>query len=267
MKKIISTIGITATVLASHYSHANVGVTVTLTDTDYVIGWASPGNENYDAASNDFLDSSFSGRDLTLDYSFDNQQVGIKIGGLSEESDIFPEYELQPGESNSAKRDEWTLFYTYRFDNGWSLTGGYYDSTFSIEDNFSISLGDGTTGLVNTDFDIENSGYFVGASYVTNLTDNFGAFFRLAVQTSDNSFNLLNTLEGFDDFSDSGSTSGTATVFGTGVYYVLGENSVITLFYDAKNFSYDEFTWESGGSPISYEEDMSSLGLSLRYSL
>lgn len=252
---------ITAALFIFQSSYADIGVSVTAAKTDYTIGWASPVQDGSgEVEGNDFVDTDFIGRDLTLDYAFEEHQFGVKIGGLSSESPVLS-YELAEGFSNSGKRDEWSLFYTYRLDNGFAITGGYYDSSFEIEDNYTYSGIEGTT-----DFKVENSGYFAGASYAMSFSENIGGFVRLAYQLSDVNLEYFDTFDG-DDYLDLGETTGTAFVLGAGIYYVLGESSSVTLFYDAKNFSYDKFVWEQEEGLTSYEEDMSSLGLSFRYTL
>ena len=144
----------------------------------------------------DAIDDTFFYRDLGIDYSWGNHQVGVKFGGLDESKGAIDIRDSGPQaatvETGDAERDEWSLFYTYRTPWGIALTTGYYSSETDTTRNFTADitdlLGNGsnvTADLSQTaDKTIENDGRFVGAAYGRPLSERIGVV-RIGYQWSE----------------------------------------------------------------------------------
>ena len=161
--------------LYSQSAHAGFAVSVTGGSADYELEVIeNPGAEDEFV---DAIDDTFFYRDLGIDYSWGNHQVGVKFGGLDESKGAIDIRDSGPQaatvETGDAERDEWSLFYTYRTPWGIALTTGYYSSETDTTRNFTADitdlLGNGsnvTADLSQTaDKTIENDGWFVGAAY------------------------------------------------------------------------------------------------------
>lgn len=264
MKKNITKLTSLALLMLSTQANAGFAVSSTVGSSDYEL------NFNNQYANGDTsvygIEDTFLYRDITFDYSWDNHQVGIKLGGLANQDDIINEdRNIDTGidgldslttTTGGGSRDEKSIFYTYRFDNGLALTAGYYVSNFDVDTSTEETFSGGTLYSGRQNYDFENSGVFVGIAYGYSFSDRFGGYTRLGYQTS--SFNKLTTYDDtFIDYSKTGDSpwvetsvnniqasssykvSGDALVYGFGLFYAVTENIVASLNYDAKSFSYD----------------------------
>jgi opacity protein-like surface antigen len=115
-------------------------------------------------------------------------------------------------------------------------------------------------------------------AYGKSFTERLGGFVRAGYQISEVDL-TLNGAETYDapfdqfDYDATGvaTVDGKATVLGAGLFYALGENMSVTLYYDLKSFSYDDyqFAFDDGYEPQGqsrFDEDQSTVGLTLRYS-
>lgn len=280
--------------LYSQSAHAGFAVSVTGGSADYELEVIeNPGAEDEFV---DAIDDTFFYRDLGIDYSWGNHQVGVKFGGLDESKGAIDIRDSGPQaatvETGDAERDEWSLFYTYRTPWGIALTTGYYSSETDTTRNFTADitdlLGNGsnvTADLSQTaDKTIENDGWFVGAAYGRPLSERIGVFARIGYQWSemeesidaqlDFSVPVQNTgtvqvTEAYsetDSFSRSGDFDGDAFVYGVGAYWAVSESYSLNLFYEVKDFDYDKGTYEGETIPLKISEEQSMVGLTLRYS-
>lgn len=253
-----------ALLMLSTQANAGFAISTTVGSSDYELNFNNQFGDRDEGTYG--IEDNFLYRDITIDYSWDNHQVGIKIGGLANQDNIINEdygtvdYGIDElmiaTETGGGSRDEKSLFYTYRFDNGFALTGGYYVSNFDVDSLYEDTFSGGTPYSEKTNYDFENSGMFIGVAYGHSFSERFGGYARLGYQTS--SFDKLTTYDtttkGYSRTGDSpwvetevnnvqGTSSykatGDALVYGLGLFYVVTENIVASLNYDAKNFSYD----------------------------
>ena len=281
--------------LSSASVHAGVALTVTAGSADYELSVAEVGYE-------EVIDDRFNSRDISLDYSWDNHQVGIKVGGLAKVDDAidatFDESQWQAVvlDQGAVERDEWSLFYTYRLENGIALTGGYYNSEAKVDRNFEVSggdyFGDGSdwafTDTQHATKNVDNKGIFLGAAYGMSFTDRLGGFVRAGYQTSKMKEEIaasrqteIPEAQWVDNISmvRDLESDGSAVVYGIGLFYGIAENWSTTLFVDVKNFSYDDAKYNNkvfdadGNSLFSgadetdtkIDESQTTIGISLRY--
>ena len=288
LKKTAVLIG--ALALYSQSAYAGFAVSVTTGSADYeleVTEFAGTENQFVDA-----IDDTFFYRDLGIDYSWGNHQVGAKIGGLDESKGAIDIRDSSPRlstiESGDAERDEWSLFYTYRTPWGIALTTGYYSSetdtarTFTADITDLVGDGSGVTADFSQSADkkVENDGWFLGAAYGRPITERVGVFARIGYQWSDmeESIDLVTTFEipvqaGLPEAqtqSDSGSRKGEfdgdAFVYGLGAYWAVSESYSLNLFYEVKDFDYDNSSYDGGTDAVEISEEQSMFGLTLRYS-
>ena len=235
----------------------------------------------------DSIDDRFFYRDLSLDYSWDNHQVAVKIGGLAKSNgaiDIKSSTELGATiQTGDAERDEWSMYYTYRTEVGVALTAGYYSSEADTVRSFTANFTQGSlngTFIQSADKVVENDGFFLGAAYGMALSERTGVFARLGYQWSDveeqidatQNFTIpvqagnTNVVTSQQTFTRSLDLSGNAIVYGVGGYWAVTDNISLNLFYEVKDFDYSEDAYNDGGS-VQLEEEQDMLGLTLRYSL
>ena len=274
----------------SQSAYAGFAVSVTTGSADYeleVTEFAGTENQFVDA-----IDDTFFYRDLGIDYSWGNHQVGAKFGGLDESKGAIDIRDSSPQastvESGDAERDEWSLFYTYRTPWGIALTTGYYSSetdtarTFTADITDLVGDGSGVTADFSQSADkkVENDGWFLGAAYGRPITERVGVFARVGYQWSDmeESIDLVQTFEipvqaGFPEAqtqSNSGSRKGEfdgdAFVYGLGAYWAVSESYSLNLFYEVKDFDYDNSSYDGGTDQVEISEEQSMFGLTLRYS-
>lgn len=236
----------------------------------------------------DSIDDRFFYRDLSLDYSWDNHQVAVKIGGLAKSNgaiDITSSTATAATiETGDAERDEWSMYYTYR-TGGVALTAGYYSSETDTVRSFSANGANLISGYSGTFIQtankvVENDGFFLGAAYGMSLTERTGVFARLGYQWSDVEEQIdatraitipvqtgvTSVITGSDAFSRSLDLSGNAIVYGVGGYWAVTDTISLNLFYEVKDFDYSEDAYADGGS-VQLEEEQDMFALTLRYSL
>ena len=276
--------------LYSQSAYAGFAVSVTGGSADYELEVIeNPGAEDEFI---DAIDDSFFYRDLGIDYSWGNHQVGVKLGGLAESKGAIDITDSQPDmrtvESGDAERDEWSLFYTYRTPWGIALTTGYYSSETDTKRTFGADITDlfaDGTGITadfsqSADKKVENDGWFLGAAYGRPLTERIGVFARVGYQWSemeesiDGSYsftvpvqdNVTTEYVQAEDISRSGDFDGDALVYGVGAYWAVSESYSLNLFYEVKDFDYDNGTYDGETVPVKISEEQSMFGLTLRYS-
>jgi opacity protein-like surface antigen len=281
---------ISALGIYSQSAYADFAVSVTAGSADYELEVIeNPGAENEFV---DAIDDTFFYRDLGIDYSWGNHQVGVKIGGLDESKGAIDIRDSSPQaatvETGDAKRDEWSLFYTYRTPWGIALTTGYYSSETDTTRNFSADIqdllnnGSNVTAQLSQSADktVDNDGWFVGAAYGRPLTERIGVFARLGYQWSEMEESIdaaqdftvpvqTGVTQAFtqsDSFSRSGDFDGNAFVYGVGAYWAVSESYSLNLFYEVKDFDYDSGTYDGETRPVKISEEQSMVGLTLRYS-
>jgi opacity protein-like surface antigen len=281
---------ISALGIYSQSAYADFAVSVTAGSADYELELIeNPGAENEFV---DAIDDTFFYRDLGIDYSWGNHQVGVKIGGLDESKGAIDIRDSSPQaatvETGDAKRDEWSLFYTYRTPWGIALTTGYYSSETDTTRNFSADIqdllnnGSNVTAQLSQSADktVDNDGWFVGAAYGRPLTERIGVFARLGYQWSEMEESIdaardftipvqTGVTQAFtqsDSFSRSGDFDGNAFVYGVGAYWAVSESYSLNLFYEVKDFDYDSGTYDGETRPVKISEEQSMVGLTLRYS-
>lgn len=267
--------------VSSLSAYAQWAVSVTAGSADYKL-------EAIEGTFVDAIDDTFTYRDLGIDYSWGNHQVGIKIGGLAESNgaiDIRSSTEISATvETGDAERDEMSVFYTYRTSIGVALTGGYYTSEVSSKRTFTANYtnigGFAGTFSQNADKIVDNDGFFFGAAYGRALSDRTGVYARLGYQDSDvkeqinatRDFTLpvqtglATAVTDSDAFSRSLDLSGDAIVYGVGGYWAVTDTISLNLFYEVKDFNYSLDAYDNGGS-VQLEEEQDMIGLTLRYSL
>ena len=274
----------------SQSAYAGFAVSVTAGSADYeleVTEFAGTENEFVDA-----IDDTFFYRDLGIDYSWGNHQVGAKIGGLDKSKGAIDIRDSSPQastvESGDAERDEWSLFYTYRTPWGIALTTGYYSSETDTARTFTADITDlvGDGAGVTADFSqsadkkVENDGWFLGAAYGRPITERVGVFARIGYQWSDmeESIDLEQTFEipvqagvleaqtQSNSGSRKGEFDGDAFVYGVGAIWAVSESYSINLFYEVKDFDYDNSSYDGGTDQVEISEEQSMFGLTLRYS-
>jgi opacity protein-like surface antigen len=281
---------ISALGIYSQSAYADFAVSVTAGSADYELEVIeNPGAENEFV---DAIDDTFFYRDLGIDYSWGNHQVGVKIGGLDESKGAIDIRDSSPQaatvETGDAKRDEWSLFYTYRTPWGIALTTGYYSSETDTTRNFSADIqdllnnGSNVTAQLSQSADktVDNDGWFVGAAYGRPLTERIGVFARLGYQWSEMEESIdaardftipvqTGVTQAFtqsDSLSRSGDFDGNAFVYGVGAYWAVSESYSLNLFYEVKDFDYDSGTYDGETIPLKISEEQSMVGLTLRYS-
>jgi opacity protein-like surface antigen len=281
---------ISALGIYSQSAFADFAVSVTAGSADYELELIeNPGAENEFV---DAIDDTFFYRDLGIDYSWGNHQVGVKIGGLDESKGAIDIRDSSPQaatvETGDAKRDEWSLFYTYRTPWGIALTTGYYSSETDTTRNFSADIqdllnnGSNVTAQLSQSADktVDNDGWFVGAAYGRPLTERIGVFARLGYQWSEMEESIdaaqdftvpvqTGVTQAFtqsDSLSRSGDFDGNAFVYGVGAYWAVSESYSLNLFYEVKDFDYDSGTYDGETIPLKISEEQSMVGLTLRYS-
>lgn len=281
---------ISALGIYSQSAYADFAVSVTAGSADYELEVIeNPGAENEFV---DAIDDTFFYRDLGIDYSWGNHQVGVKIGGLDESKGAIDIRDSSPQaatvETGDAKRDEWSLFYTYRTPWGIALTTGYYSSETDTTRNFSADIqdllnnGSNVTAQLSQSADktVDNDGWFVGAAYGRPLTERIGVFARLGYQWSEMEESIdaardftipvqTGVTQAFtqsDSLSRSGDFDGNAFVYGVGAYWAVSESYSLNLFYEVKDFDYDSGTYDGETRPVKISEEQSMVGLTLRYS-
>lgn len=281
---------ISALGIYSQSAFADFAVSVTAGSADYELELIeNPGAENEFV---DAIDDTFFYRDLGIDYSWGNHQVGVKIGGLDESKGAIDIRDSSPQaatvETGDAKRDEWSLFYTYRTPWGIALTTGYYSSETDTTRNFSADIqdllnnGSNVTAQLSQSADktVDNDGWFVGAAYGRPLTERIGVFARLGYQWSEMEESIdaardftipvqTGVTQAFtqsDSLSRSGDFDGNAFVYGVGAYWAVSESYSLNLFYEVKDFDYDSGTYDGETRPVKISEEQSMVGLTLRYS-
>ena len=267
--------------VSSLSAYAQWAVSVTAGSADYKL-------EAIEGTFVDAIDDTFTYRDLGIDYSWGNHQVGIKIGGLAESNgaiDIRSSTEISATvETGDAERDEMSVFYTYRTNIGVALTGGYYTSEVSSNRTFTRNYtnigGFAGTYSQNANKVVDNDGFFFGAAYGRALSDRTGVYARLGYQDSDveeqinatRDFTipvqtgLATAITDSDAFSRSLDLSGDAIVYGVGGYWAVTDTISLNLFYEVKDFNYSLDAYDNGGS-VQLEEEQDMIGLTLRYSL
>ena len=274
----------------SQSAYAGFAVSVTGGTAEYELKVIeNPGTEDQFI---DAIDDRFFYRDLGIDYSWGNHQVGVKLGGLAESKGAIDIVDSQPDmrtvDSGDAERDEWSLFYTYRTPWGIALTTGYYSSETDTKRAFGADitdlLNDGTG--ITADFSqaadkkVENDGWFLGAAYGRPLTERIGVFARVGYQWSemeesiDGSYSFTVPVQQYvateyveaEDISRSGDFDGDALVYGVGAYWAVSESYSLNLFYEVKDFDYDNGTYDGETVPVKISEEQSMFGLTLRYS-
>lgn len=237
--------------------------------------------------------------DLTLDYSWGNHQVGVKHAmqlkesGIVDESstydlnDAFPGLAYDYSTTGSGERSETSLFYTYRFGEGWAWTTGYYTSDFEVlkSTEYSWNQVGLDVGLTNDLFPsdnqtetVNNEGYFTGLGYGTSFGGGWGGFARLGYQVAEveNPFSSIRSYEDGSTYEDLFfvESDGSATVWGVGIFYALSSDWVVTLQYDAKSYSYDDaqpvniqdgVSVDTSGYTAKLDESQNSIYLTLRY--
>ena len=279
--------------LYSQSAYAGFAVSVTGGSADYELEVIeNPGTENQFV---DAIDDTFFYRDLGIDYSWGNHQVGLKYGGLAESNGAIDIRDSSPQastvETGDAERDEWSLFYTYRTPWGIALTTGYYSSETDTTRTFTADiqdlLGNGsnvTADLTQSaDKKIENDGWFLGAAYGRPLSDRVGVFARVGYQWSDMKESIDAALDftvpvqnngvvpvtteytQSDSFSRSGDFDGDALVYGVGAYWAVSESYSLNLFYEVKDFDYSSGAYDGETAPVRISEEQSMVGLTLRY--
>ena len=295
MKTLIKTaVLIGALGLYSQSAYAGFAVSVTGGSADYELEVIErPGAEDEFV---DAINDSFFYRDLGIDYSWGNHQIGAKIGGLDKSNDAIDIRDSSPQASEvttgTAERDEWSLFYTYRTPWGIALTTGYYSSETDTTRNFTADIqdlfGDGTNLTADltqsADKKVENDGWFVGAAYGRPITERIGIFARVGYQWSEmeesidgeQNFNIpvqntgtLQVTEAYSNtqtFSRNGDFDGDALVYGVGAYWAVSESYSLNLFYEVKDFDYSNGTYDGETIPVKISEEQSMVGLTLRYS-
>ena len=274
----------------SQSAYAGFAVSVTTGSADYeleVTEFAGTENQFVDA-----IDDTFFYRDLGIDYSWGNHQVGAKIGGLDKSKGAIDIRDSSPQastvESGDAERDEWSLFYTYRTPWGIALTTGYYSSetdtarTFTADITDLVGDGSGVTADFSQSADkkVENDGWFLGAAYGRPITERVGVFARIGYQWSDmeESIDLEQTFEipvqagvleaqtQSNSGSRKGEFDGDAFVYGVGAYWAVSESYSLNLFYEVKDFDYDNSSYDGVTDAVEISEEQSMFGLTLRYS-
>ncbi len=280
--------------LYSQSAYAGFAISVTGGSADYELEVIeNPGAEDEFI---DAIDDSFFYRDLGIDYSWGNHQVGVKFGGLDESKGAIDirdsSAQAATVETGDAERDEWSLFYTYRTAWGIALTTGYYSSETDTTRNFTADIQDLLNNGTNITADltqsadktVENDGWFVGAAYGRPITERIGVFARVGYQWSEMeesidaslNFNVpvqntgtVQVTEAYnesDSFSRSGDFDGDALVYGVGAYWAVSESYSLNLFYEVKDFDYSNGTYDGETIPVEISEEQSMVGLTLRYS-
>lgn len=220
MKKIFILIGL---FFASGIVSANTSVTVSFGSSDYTLVYVYPEDDYAGTA----IDDNFTSRDVAIGYKLnDDMKIGVKFGGLAEES-----YTWEDGDSMDTSRDEASIYATFKV-SGIPLTLGYYTSALKESQNYSdVGTWRG---------ELKNDGFFISGSHTMPLGDRYGAFAKLGFQTSsvEEDFTYTDAGGNVENYGDD--TSGTAWVFGGGMYYVINQGSSITASIDQKKFSYDD---------------------------
>jgi len=266
--------------VSSISAHAQWAVSATAGSADYKL-------EAIEGTFVDAIDDTFLYRDLGIDYSWGNHQVGIKIGGLAESNgaiDIRSSTAVAATvETGDAERDEMSVFYTYRTNIGVALTGGYYTSEVTSTRRFTANYTSGGfngTFIQNADKTVDNDGFFFGAAYGQALSDRTGVFARLGYQDSDVEEQINATrnntipvqagvaapITSSATFTRSLDLGGDAVVYGVGGYWAVTDTISLNLFYEVKDFSYSLDAYDDGGG-VQLEEKQDMIGLTLRYSL
>ena len=276
--------------LSAQTVSAGVGISISAGSSDYEQSFEF----SYDGVVEDengyTMDGSFFYRDLTIDYSWGSHQVGVKFGGLANEDNVIESNtdlsdlgfgQAQLAENASAERDENSLFYSYRWENGIALTAGYLWADIDVSGKTVASFPDfnytQTTSYVDS---IENNGFFLGLAYGRSFTDKLGGFVRLGYQEA-NLTEFYESRSSDSDGADFGSgfqyaveSDGSATVGGVGLYYVVNSNWVVNLSYDVKNFSYDSAQpsiiddgakVDAAGAGVKVDESQNTVMVTLRY--
>lgn len=223
MKKICFLIGLC---FASGMVSANTSLTVSYGSSDYALEYSYPGDGGYTGTA---IDDNFTSRDVAIGYKLNNDmKIGVKFGGLAEET-----WESDFSDFNSeyiASRDEASIYATFKV-SGIPLTLGYYTS--KLKESQVYSDGDSWGG------ELKNDGIFISGSHAMPLGDRYGAFAKFGFQTSSVKENFSYTSGGeVENYGND--TSGTAWVFGGGMYYVINQGNSITVSIDQKKFSYDD---------------------------
>jgi hypothetical protein len=219
MKKICLLIGLC---FASGMVSANTSLTVSYGSSDYTLEYSYPEDDERGTA----IDDKFTSRDVAIGYKLnDDMKIGVKFGGLAEES-----YTWEDGDSMDTSRDEASIYATFKV-SGIPLTLGYYTSALKESQNY--------TGAGTWRGELKNDGFFISGSHTMPLGDRYGAFAKLGFQTSSVEEDYTYTdAGGVEIYGDD--TSGTAWVYGGGMYYVINQGSSITASISQKKFSYDD---------------------------
>ncbi len=263
--------------------HAQWAASITAGSADYEF-------QAIEGEFSDVVTDTFFYRDLGIDYSWDRHQIGFKIGGLAKSENAIDIRDTSAAGSEEtqgdAARDEWSIFYTYRTDNGVALTAGYYTSELDTDRTFTFS----TTNLAGTglsasaiqqaDKVVDNDGFFAGAAYGMPLSERTGIFGRLGYQWSDveeridatQTFTIPVQTGVATAYNDSQSftrtldLSGSAIVYGVGGYWAVTDTISLNLFYEIKDYDYSEDAYEGVVGAVQIEEEQDNFGLTLRYS-
>jgi hypothetical protein len=270
MKKTKIALLITASTLYGNLSYADGwAVSSTLGSSKYEYTLEEQAVDPYTQT----IDGSFLYRDIGIDYSWDAHQLSFKVGGLAKEEDVVTASEIV-GTSNfqdngDVDRSEYQIAYTYRLENGISITGGYYKSTTNLdyvssfdapdyfEDGSNIKVNDAG----NRTKEISSSGVFLGAAYGFSFTDRLGAYVRGGYQVSSMDTQIIGedhrialdpngTAFYTEDvyFNRKFDTDSTAMVGGIGVFYAVTDSLVASLNYDIKKYDYDTSRYYSTGT-------------------
>ena len=288
LNKIVLTILISVSALSAN---AQWAASVTTGSADYELTFLET-YTNPDGSYSTSVDDRFFYRDLGIDYSFGQHQVGFKIGGLASSDDAVDKTDTTSGNATAstkggAERDEYSAFYTYRTDVGVALTVGYYSSSVDTDLTYNYTFPDygASTGIAAlngqsltanvTDLTkIDNDGFFLGAAYGRPLSERTGIFVRLGYQDSD----VEEFISSSGSYTIAGQTndtnypdsvynySGDAIVYGIGGYWAVTESISLNLFYEVKDFSYTDDSASSEGVVFDLEEKQNMFGLTLRNS-
>jgi hypothetical protein len=225
MKKICFLIGLC---FASGMVSANTSLTVSYGSSDYTLEYSYPGDDYGGTA----IDDNFTSRDVAIGYKLNNDmKIGVKFGGLAEESSSWSSDFNDLTSRYDVSRDEASIYATFKV-SGIPLTLGYYTSALKESEVYSDGLVWGG--------ELKNDGIFISGSHAMPLGDRHGAFAKFGFQTSSvkEDFSYIDGVGNVTNYSDD--TSGTAVVFGAGMYYVVNQGSSITASIDKKKFSYDD---------------------------